>query len=45
MDLMCKNETSGSGVYQVYPSSDASDVGYSVYCDQDTEGGGWMVSV
>ena len=45
LDLMCKNETSGSGVYQVYPSSDASDVGYSVFCDQDTEGGGWMVSV
>ncbi|KAM4641602.1 tenascin-N-like [Discoglossus pictus] len=33
---------SQSGVYTIYPGGD-TDKGVRVYCDQDTDGGGWIV--
>ena len=32
-----------SGVYRVYPA--CAYIGLNVYCDMDTDGGGWLVSM
>lgn len=41
VDLMCLGKNT-SGTYEVFPA-DAPTKGYKVYCDQESNGGGWMV--
>ena len=37
-----KNKHSKSGVYRIYPDKVKS---FKVYCDMDTDGGSWTVSI
>ncbi|XP_035659055.1 ficolin-1-like [Branchiostoma floridae] len=40
-DILDNDETTPSGVYMVYPADNQG--GFQVYCDMDTDGGGWTV--
>jgi hypothetical protein len=33
-----------SGVYRIYPDGLVEGLNVTVYCDMDTDGGGWTVS-
>ena len=44
MDIKKANESSTSGVYTIYPPLPTYSCGMQVYCDQETDGGGWIVS-
>ena len=41
-DILDNDETTPSGVYMVYPRDNLG--GFLVFCDMDTDGGGWIVS-
>jgi len=43
MDIKKANESSTSGVYTIYPPLPTYSCGMQVYCDQETDGGGWIV--
>ncbi|KAI8510955.1 Fibrinogen C domain-containing protein 1 [Branchiostoma belcheri] len=40
-DILDNDETTPSGVYMVYPRDNLG--GFLVYCDMDTDGGGWTL--
>ncbi|KAI8500848.1 Fibrinogen C domain-containing protein 1 [Branchiostoma belcheri] len=40
-DILDNDETTPSGVYMVYPRNNLG--GFLVYCDMDTDGGGWTL--
>ncbi|XP_019617417.1 PREDICTED: ficolin-1-like [Branchiostoma belcheri] len=40
-DILDNDETTPSGVYMVYPRDNLG--GFNVFCDMDTDGGGWTV--
>ena len=43
LDLRCKGSVT-SGVYTIYPTEDPY-YSVQVFCDQETDGGGWTVSI
>jgi len=43
MDIKKANKSCASGVYTIFPSLPAYSSGMQVYCDQETDGGGWLV--